>query len=72
MIFWLTSYTGCGSILSGAAGIISSPGYPDDYPNTALCEWTITVGTNKNIEIVINDFRLETGSTCRFDYLQIR
>ena len=72
MIFYLLFYTDCGGILSGTSGNISSPNYPRFYPRSALCEWTITVNTNKTIEIVINDFILESSSTCQFDYLQIR
>ncbi|KAL5010260.1 hypothetical protein ScPMuIL_012565 [Solemya velum] len=62
---------GCGGELTGPTGNLSSPGYPEPYPHRRLCVWTITVQTGKYIELTIDDFDLETHSSCMFDVLEV-
>ncbi|KAH9514313.1 hypothetical protein Btru_028693, partial [Bulinus truncatus] len=62
----------CGRTLTAPSGIITSPNYPNNYPTNKNCEWTITVGSGKQILLNISDFELEGHSNCRYDYLEIR
>ncbi|XP_076437271.1 cubilin-like isoform X2 [Babylonia areolata] len=61
--------TACGRPLYANTGVITSPGYPGDYPNNRNCTWTIQVNTGRQIRLNITAFRLES---CPHDYLEIR
>lgn len=43
----------------GFENIITSPRYPNDYPSSSMCYWTIRVPDNLIIELIINDFLTE-------------
>jgi len=45
--------------------VISSPNWPYLYNNWENCEWFITTDVNSKIEIVFEQFELESG----FDFL---
>ncbi|KAL8573023.1 hypothetical protein ACOMHN_010453 [Nucella lapillus] len=61
--------TACGRTLHSETGVITSPGYPDNYPNTRNCTWIINAPANRQIRLNITTFRLES---CPYDYLEIR
>ncbi|XP_056391195.1 astacin-like metalloendopeptidase isoform X1 [Hyla sarda] len=61
---------GCGGNLSGPEGVITSPNYPNNYPNNAYCHWNIT--TNTRFRVTFTDFDIESESyNCLFDKLRI-
>ncbi|XP_064112739.1 cubilin-like [Macrobrachium nipponense] len=70
----VVSKTQCGGVITlNESQIITSPNYPNNYPNDARCTWTISaqLGTNfDQIQLHILDFSLEQG-TCVNDYLSI-
>ncbi|XP_070543219.1 CUB and sushi domain-containing protein 1-like [Ptychodera flava] len=39
--------------------VVTSPNYPNNYPNNARCEWIITSNSLGPIEVVFEDFRTE-------------
>ena len=50
----------------------SSPGYPGCYPNNQDCEWLIEAPSNY-VFLYVYKFNLEYGgSSCPYDYLEIR
>jgi hypothetical protein len=49
----------CGGVMTGSFGSISSPNFPDPYPDSTFCEWTVQAPTEYTIEI-------------RFVYLNVR
>ncbi|KAG5286459.1 hypothetical protein AALO_G00015080 [Alosa alosa] len=61
----------CGGVLTGLSGIISSPGYPQDYSNNADCSWTVHVSNRSVVSLVFLDFQLENNEGCNFDYVAI-
>ncbi|KAM8930212.1 CUB domain-containing protein 2 [Pelodytes ibericus] len=60
----------CGGILSSLSGVITSPDYPDNYPNNAECRWLIQAATNSKVRLVFTDFQME-NEECNFDYVAI-
>ena len=52
-------------------GNFTSPGYPNNYPDNALQNYTIKINQNGSIEIAFEVFDLEFSSTCRYDYVKI-
>ena len=54
-----------------AKGIVSSPGYPGNYPNSVEKQDTIKVGQEMVISIEFTEFNIEFHPTCAFDHLTI-
>ncbi|KAM4028719.1 CUB and sushi domain-containing protein 3 isoform 7-T7 [Anomaloglossus baeobatrachus] len=57
----------CGGTVRGTNGIISSPGFPNEYHNNADCTWTVVTETGDTISLVFTDFQMED----KYDYLEI-
>ncbi|XP_076768323.1 LOW QUALITY PROTEIN: CUB and sushi domain-containing protein 3 [Arvicanthis niloticus] len=57
----------CGGTMRGSSGIISSPGFPNEYHNNADCTWTIVAEPGDTISLIFTDFQMEE----KYDYLEI-
>ncbi|CAG05694.1 unnamed protein product [Tetraodon nigroviridis] len=57
----------CGGYIYGKTGTILSPGFPDFYPNSLNCTWTVEVSHGKGVHLVFHTFHLEENH----DYLSI-
>uniref|UniRef100_A0A8C3UBV4 CUB and Sushi multiple domains 2 n=1 Tax=Catharus ustulatus TaxID=91951 RepID=A0A8C3UBV4_CATUS len=57
----------CGGTLTGPAGVILSPQYPEPYPPGKECDWKLTVSPDYVIALLFNVFSLEPG----YDFLHI-
>lgn len=45
--------------INGSSGIITSPGYPEKYPNNANCTWTLRTGNVKaTVSLNFFDFNI--------------
>ncbi|MBZ3891922.1 Cubilin [Sciurus carolinensis] len=57
-----------------ASGIISSPNFPENYPNDWECIYRITVETQQQIALHFTNFSLEEGfnGNCIGDFVEIR
>ncbi|XP_070174131.1 cubilin-like [Littorina saxatilis] len=64
--------SGCGGALTGSEGTLTSPNYPSVYDHNAECVWTITVDPSDSVLLSFVAFNLEAGSSCNYDYLEIR
>uniref|UniRef100_A0A8B9ENC1 CUB domain containing protein 2 n=1 Tax=Anser cygnoides TaxID=8845 RepID=A0A8B9ENC1_ANSCY len=60
----------CGGQLMGLSGEITSPRYPESYPNDAECRWSIGAAGGP-ITLVFADFQMEGGQGCGFDYVAL-
>lgn len=47
----LTSSALCGGDVRGPSGTILSPGYPELYPNSLNCTWTVDVTHGKGMHL---------------------
>ncbi|KAM7161687.1 CUB domain-containing protein 2 [Macrochelys suwanniensis] len=61
----------CGGVLTGLSGVITSPDYPENYPNNAECRWIIRAVPNSVIKLVFADFQMENNEGCNFDYVAV-
>ncbi|KAM9317096.1 CUB and sushi domain-containing protein 1 [Gastrophryne carolinensis] len=57
----------CGGYIHGKTGTLLSPGFPDFYPNSLNCTWTVEVSHGKGVQLVFHTFHLESSH----DYLLI-
>lgn len=62
----------CGGHYLKSTGVIKSPNYPDDYPNSKECVWIIEAQNRYRIILTVDHFDMEDHSSCSFDYLEIR
>uniref|UniRef100_A0A3Q1JHX3 CUB domain-containing protein n=1 Tax=Anabas testudineus TaxID=64144 RepID=A0A3Q1JHX3_ANATE len=67
--FLLSSLDMCGGVLTGLSGVITSPGYPQEYSNNADCSWAIHVSNTSVVTLVFLDFQLENNEGCNFDFV---
>uniref|UniRef100_A0A6I8PBN7 CUB domain-containing protein n=1 Tax=Ornithorhynchus anatinus TaxID=9258 RepID=A0A6I8PBN7_ORNAN len=61
----------CGGDVSGESGYVASEGFPNHYPPSKECVWTITVPEGQVVALSFRVFDLELDSTCRYDALEI-
>ncbi len=61
----------CNKNLTAATGTVSSPGFPNKYPNIKKCTTHIRVIPGKRVQLNFKKFSLEAHSQCSYDYLQI-
>ena len=52
------------------SGVLTSPNYPNDYPNNHDSTQTVVVAEGKTIRYVWTDFQVEGGS-CSYDWVEI-
>ncbi|XP_065570117.1 dorsal-ventral patterning tolloid-like protein 1 [Artemia franciscana] len=53
--------------LSEKSGSISSPGYPNDYPDSQFCLWKIKTGPGKKLKLNFTDFEVSGSENCEGD-----
>ncbi|KAI4539211.1 hypothetical protein MG293_010603 [Ovis ammon polii] len=58
-------------VLSNPSGTFTSPCYPNDYPNSQACMWTLRAPTGYIIQITFNDFDIEEAPNCIYDSLSL-
>ncbi|XP_047626030.1 adhesion G-protein coupled receptor G6 isoform X5 [Phacochoerus africanus] len=61
----------CRLVLSNPSGTFTSPCYPNDYPNSQACMWTLRAPTGYIIQITFNDFDIEEAPNCIYDSLSL-
>ncbi|KAM4640525.1 CUB domain-containing protein 2 [Discoglossus pictus] len=61
----------CGGVLTGLSGVLTSPEYPDSYPNNAECHWLIQAAPHSRVRLVFTDFQMENNEECNFDYVAV-
>ncbi|KAK7907302.1 hypothetical protein WMY93_015914 [Mugilogobius chulae] len=57
----------CNLVLEGSQGVIKSPCYPQKYPNSQSCRWTIQAPSGHIVQLTFVDFELEEASGCIYD-----
>ncbi|KAJ8013388.1 hypothetical protein DPEC_G00052750 [Dallia pectoralis] len=62
-----TCHASCGGDVRGPSGIILSPGFPELYPSSLNCTWTVEVRHGKGVQFSFYSFHLED----HHDYLLI-
>ncbi|XP_078391727.1 cubilin [Cetorhinus maximus] len=64
----------CGGIINATntPQIITSPGYPHDYPPLTTCHWTIDAPAQEQIRVTVQEFNLPANPDCTEDYLEIK
>ncbi|XP_032350243.1 CUB domain-containing protein 2 isoform X2 [Camelus ferus] len=61
----------CGGVLTGLSGVLTSPEYPNNYPNNVECRWVIRAAGPATIKLVFVDFQVEGSEQCMYDYVAV-
>ncbi|XP_034747429.1 low-density lipoprotein receptor-related protein 12 isoform X2 [Etheostoma cragini] len=64
----------CGDVaelLRGSSGVITSPGWPFQYPSRLNCSWTIRARPGDAITISFQDFDLQGSHRCSADWMSV-
>ncbi|XP_056423224.1 adhesion G-protein coupled receptor G6 isoform X3 [Hyla sarda] len=61
----------CKVILTAPSGAFTSPCYPELYPNSQDCKWTIRAPDGFIIHVTFVDFDVEEAQGCMYDSLSI-
>ncbi|XP_069481455.1 astacin-like metalloendopeptidase [Ambystoma mexicanum] len=61
----------CGGTFNKDDGVIISPGFPDLYPNSVDCVWTILAPIGQQIQLTFTSFNVEHYPECDNDYLAV-
>lgn len=61
----------CGGNLEAETGEITSPNYPNNYPENSDCTWTVSIPEG-TIVLNLDLFSLEASGTCAYDFLEVR
>ncbi|XP_055088238.1 adhesion G-protein coupled receptor G6 isoform X5 [Periophthalmus magnuspinnatus] len=59
----------CNLALQGTHGAMKSPCYPQKYPNSHTCRWTIQAPTGHIVQLTFVDFELEEAPGCIYDWV---
>ena len=62
---------GCGGRLNKPSGFLSTPNWPNAYPDGIECIWTIEVELGSKVQLTIAEYQMEGHSDCQYDYLKI-
>ena len=70
---WSYNFGSCGGNFTTPNGFLTSPSYPNSYPNYADCIYTISQPTGTVILLKFLSIAIEyRGNDCDSDYLDIR
>ncbi|XP_076455418.1 tolloid-like protein 2 [Babylonia areolata] len=72
LIYYCRQAEGCGWTTSSRSGTVSSPNFPNNYPNGQDCVYVIKAPVGNQVTLTFTDFSLETAVNCSYDYVEIR
>ena len=74
ILFWFLYklVSECGGTFTNHSGVIESPNFPKNYPVNFDCEWIITVPHTHALTLTFEEFNIEQGSKCKYDYVEVR
>ena len=51
-------------------GNITSPLFPNNYPNSVKCVWVLEAPVNHTVKLDLEEFHLEKDKKCFYDYME--
>jgi len=60
-----------GDCPSSTAGVIESPNFPENYPNSKDERWDLKVADGSSIELKFFEFAIENDASCSYDYVEV-
>ena len=60
---WSFRIGSCGGNVTTPRGLLTSPSYPENYPNDIQCDYLISIKYRSYINITIQEFDIDCGDT---------
>ncbi|XP_075164329.1 cubilin [Haematobia irritans] len=60
----------CGGDFNSKQGVITSPNFPNQYPDDAFCIWSIEVAEHHSIILTFIEMEIEDFNECDADYVE--
>ena len=61
----------CGGTFTKMSGVMQSPSYPENYPESVLCQWVIELPPQYKVRLEFFDFQLEKSTSCQYDFVLV-
>lgn len=71
MSYFSEASDGCNAIFNSSDGLISSRGYPWQYPNNQFCNTTVIVSRGQVVRFTIEDIYLQVTDMCTADSVRV-
>ena len=68
----LQLFTACGGTYSNSSGVLSSPSYPNVYPELAACVYLISQPSGTYVNVFFLSMSVDCEGGLRSDYIEIR
>ncbi|KAL8173954.1 UNVERIFIED_CONTAM: Bone morphogenetic protein 1 [Gekko kuhli] len=62
---------GCDHKMTSISATITSPNWPDKYPNKKECTWAITTTPGHRIKLTVRELDIEGHQECTYDHLEV-
>ncbi|XP_078540503.1 embryonic protein UVS.2-like isoform X4 [Lissotriton helveticus] len=62
----------CGGSFTRDNGVVTTPGFPEAYPNSMDCVWSIRAPVGHQIQLEFSSFNVERFPECDNDYLAVK
>lgn len=69
--YYIESLSECQKTLTKASGMVTSPEFPDNYPDNSDCWTLISVAEDKSVLLQFDLIDLEYDENCTYDYVEI-
>ena len=63
--------TACNRTYTADVGHITSPRWPNNYPQSVFCQTNIITAPGNKLSLYFGTFEMEHHDLCRYDYLQV-
>ncbi|XP_044134960.1 bone morphogenetic protein 1 [Bufo gargarizans] len=62
---------GCNHNVTASNQNITSPNWPDTYPNKKVCTWLVSATPGHRVKLVVKELELESHQECLYDHVEI-
>ncbi|KAG8574151.1 hypothetical protein GDO81_009072 [Engystomops pustulosus] len=62
---------GCNHNVTVSNQNITSPNWPDTYPNKKTCTWLLTGTAGHRVKLVVKDLEMESHQECIYDHVEV-
>ncbi|XP_075714976.1 bone morphogenetic protein 1 [Rhinoderma darwinii] len=62
---------GCNHNVTASNQNITSPNWPDTYPNKKVCTWLVTATAGHRVKLVVKELEMESHQECLYDHIEV-
>lgn len=62
---------GCNHNVTASNQNITSPNWPDTYPNKKVCTWLVSATPGHRVKLVVKELEMESHQECLYDHVEV-